>query len=253
MVKSLFLISFFIFNAAGLQAFAQNALISDLDDTLKRTNVQDPVKALYNALFTQDVFSAMDSLFRTMGGSSDLYILSASPKVFMFNIDELMEENDISPVDIFARGRDDMDDKIKYKYETIEHVAAKGYDRLILMGDDVEADPAVYDKYIKNNPERVAAIYIHKVTGAKLPESAVGYYSSYGIALRETLAGRMTVDEAYAIGEAFLAKDMEEAFPDFVICPESVEEIDMPEIEGLEELTRKVAESIATYCRNRDE
>lgn len=230
------------------QLFAQVALISDLDDTLKRTNVASPSRAIYNALFTQNVFSGMDELFKTMGPYADLHILSASPNIVRFNIKKLLRKHDLSPLHIFTRGPEDTD-KFKFKYDAVKSVMGQAYEQVILMGDDVELDPEIYARYKADFPDKVLAVYIHKVTGADLPEGVTPYYTSYGLALREVAAGRMSVAEAWSVGEDFLTEDLSEAFPSFVVCPKTERELGLLNIEGLEDLTERIGRSIENYCR----
>ena len=233
------------------QLFAQVAIISDLDDTIKQTNVANTSRAAYNAMFTQKIFSGMDSLFSNMESYADLYILSASPDFFRYNIKRLVRKNGLNPMGIYTRGVRDLMDKERYKNQTIQLVAQKGYDGVILIGDDVEADPKIYTQYKADNPGKVLSIYIHKVIGAQLPEGVVAYYTAYGIALREVAAGRLTVSEARSVGEDLLSKDLGKAFPVFTLCPKTVEEIGMVAVEGLEDLTERVGLAIANYCRQR--
>ncbi|MEX1099708.1 MAG: phosphatase domain-containing protein, partial [Bacteriovoracaceae bacterium] len=129
-----FLLSLFIgFSTAS----AQIAIISDLDETIKRTNVANPARALYNALFTQKIFSGMNDLYREMDSyASDLYVLSASPKIFRHNIFNLLKKHDFNPVKVYTRKG--LENKFWYKNNVVKDVLSKDYEKIILVGDDLE-------------------------------------------------------------------------------------------------------------------
>ena len=233
-----------------LNAFAQIAIVTDLDDTLKRTNVENTSRAAYNALFTQKIFSNMDKLLDEMSTYvDDVFILSASPVVFKYNISRLLRKHDIEHKDLFTRVG--LEDKVKYKYNKIKRVIEMGYEKVILIGDDLEDDPAIYDQVKQDFPDKVLAIYIHRVKNNPLPESATPYYTAFDLAAREYLAGRLTPSQGRFIGERLLdEKSFGRAFPSFVDCPKNgFSEANLPNTDELEEITALVNERVINYCR----
>lgn len=240
------------FTAFGLQsAYSQIALISDLDDTIKRTNVADTSEAIYNALFTQDIFAGTDALLSGMQSYGEFYILSASPNLLRFNIDKLIKIHRLAPREVFTREVSELGKKIEYKLETIKSVDQMGYEGLILMGDDVEADPIVYTRYEMENPGRVLSIYIHKISGADLPRGVKSYSTPYEVALQEVLANRMQEEQAYQIGLDLLEADLAELFPDFKFCPEAEDQLNLPALDSLDDLSLRIARRIVAFCRDK--
>tara|TARA_Y100000780_G_C13695543_1_gene421550 strand:+ start:21702 stop:22445 length:744 start_codon:yes stop_codon:yes gene_type:complete len=230
--------------------FAQIAIVTDLDDTVKRTNVQEPEKALYNALFTQKIFSGMNDLLDEMSHYvDDVFILSASPRLFNYNIEKLLEEHEIEHKEYFTR--DGLEDKAEYKYEKIVSVIESGYEKVILIGDDIELDPVIYERVKTDYPDKVLAIYIHRVTNQALPESSIPYYTAFDLAHREFAAGRMSEEQVAFMGQAILDEpEFERAFPEFTHCPKSgFEGLGLEAFEGLEEVTELVDQRIINYCR----
>ncbi|MCO4755818.1 MAG: DUF2183 domain-containing protein [Bacteriovoracaceae bacterium] len=230
--------------------YAQIAVVTDLDDTLKRTNVENTARAAYNAFFTQRIFSNMNTLLDEMSSYvDDIFILSASPKIFNFNIQKLLEEHEIEHTDLFTRKG--LEDKFEYKYNKIISVLEMGYEGVILIGDDLELDPAIYDLVKKNHPDKVLSIYIHKVKNSPLPESSTAYFSAYDLGVREYLSGRLTASQARYIGERILdEKKFSNAFPRFTHCPKKgLSEAELPNSLELEQITALVDERIINYCR----
>lgn len=227
--------------------FAQTAIVSDLDETIKRTGTST-LEAIINAFFTQRIYAGMDQLYRTMDAYSDgLYIVTASPYIVRYNIWNLIYRYDL-PVDgLYTRIA--LEDKFKYKYDSVLDVLAKGYSDLILIGDDTSKDAFVYDKVKADYPTKVSAIYIHEVKGNKIPESAIKYFTVYEIALHEYKAGRMNYFEVRDIGEGLLGRKMKKLFPKFTVCPERFAPGQFPEFKELKELTEMVKNKIANYCR----
>ena len=229
---------------------AQVAIVTDLDDTLKRTNVQEPEKALYNALFTQKIFSNMEVLLDEMSYYVDgVYILSASPRLFNYNIEKLLEEHEIEHKEYFTR--EGLEDKAEYKYQKIVSVLESGYEKVILMGDDIELDPVIYERVRKDYPDKVLAIYIHRVANHALPDSSIPYYTAFDLAYRELVAGRMGLDQVGLLGQSLLdEEDFENAFPSFTHCPKNgFEQLNLPFFEDVKEVTELVDQRIINYCR----
>lgn len=236
--------------------FAKNiTIVSDLDDTLKVTNVENWAAAVRNALFSTKAFRGMPTLVQEMESySNDLYILSASPKMLSERVDDFLNVNKIVTKDVFLRGIFGEDpDKEKYKLEKIQYVLNNSQeDKLILIGDNMELDPKVYVKIKQQNPNRVAAIYIHKAKNIPELDGTIDYFTAYDIALNEYIEGRMDFLSASNIGrEILMTKDLSLYLPDFVHCPKSVEEFKAVSNNLLTILTTQVRKRIMNYCSSR--
>lgn len=245
MAKQGFLALFiFIFSAL---ASAQTAIISDLDETIKRTGSK-PGRVLMNILFTQKIYAGMDELFREMAlYTDDLFIVTAQPKLSRFNIEKLIRKNGLVVKDIYTRNF--LEDSFEYKVASIKDVLSKGYKKVVLIGDDTSKDPKVYAEIKKLFPDKVLSIYIHKVKDKEVPNFIRPYFTVYEIALNEVLEGRMEAAQAYSLGESFLEKNLSKVFPEFVMCPKAISAAQFPYVEELKELTRRVKDKIVQYCR----
>ena len=79
----------------SFQAFSLT-IVTDLDDTLKVTNVSNSARAIWNALFSKKAFKGMPKLIQTMDGYvSGVYILSASPSLIGRRITSFLNKNEI--------------------------------------------------------------------------------------------------------------------------------------------------------------
>lgn len=230
--------------------FAQTAVISDLDETIKRTRVYNPARGLYNALFTRRVFAGMPALFKQMETyAPDFYVVSASPKLFKFKIKKLLNDWDLEPVKIYTRVF--FEDKFRFKYNAIKEIIERGYENVILFGDDHELDPAVFDRIKQDFPEKVLAIYVHRIEGKTLPASSVPYYTSFDVALREYQAQRMPLAGADWIGNLLAGEErFFRVYPTYVECPKTLGQLLTPLVADPEYLIERINQRTLTYCRN---
>jgi len=245
-IFSLILITF------GLTAFGKDySVITDLDDTLKITNVSNTTAAIRNALFSKKAFKGMPELLKEMENyTNDTYILSASPEILSRRVDSFIDFHDLQIRDVYLRKIFTGESKLDYKVSAVNDIITRIQDdQLILIGDDIEVDADAYLVIKNENIDRVAAIYIHKVNNSELNENVIGYYTAYDIALNEYLAGRMSSLKAGLIGkDILLTKDLSDYFPSFAHCPKELEEFQDLRINILSGLTSQIRKKITKYC-----
>jgi phosphatidate phosphatase APP1 len=198
-------------------------VISDLDDTVKQTNVDRAGRALVNAVFTRKIFAGMPDLFQTMDTyTSDLYILSNSPNMFRFNIFKLLRKHNIAVTAVSTRNLIRDRDGFHYKYNFVVNKIKETDKKVILLGDDVGEDPEVYKKVKEDYPSKVAAIYIHKVKNREIPLVVTPYISVFDIAVKEYQAKRMNLNQATVLGDSVLFDyEMKKVIPKFSFCPKT--------------------------------
>jgi hypothetical protein len=91
---------------------------------------------------------------------------------------------------------------------------------LILIGDDVDHDPEIYQAIIERFPDRVLAAYIHVVRNRAIPEGLQSYYTAFDLALKEYQAGRMDQTGVHVLAESLLDETaVDFVFPHFAFCP----------------------------------
>ena len=166
---------------AALLVPAPNRLgiISDVDDTILISEVTDKSQLLRNVLFVnyaqRKPVPGTAALYAQLArrnatpAAAPIFYLSASPKQLHAGIQTFLDRNG------FPRGvlitkkvtndatSDPIRDQVKYKTGRIEQLlAALPHVRFVLVGDDGEHDPEVYDDIRRRYPERIDAVWIRK-------------------------------------------------------------------------------------------
>lgn len=235
----------------SLSAFSYDTIvISDLDDTIKRTNVDRSGRAIYNAVFTQKVFPGMNDLFDTMDSyTSGLYVLSNSPNAFRFNIFKLLDKHAINAVEVSTRRLIRDRDGFKYKYNFVVNKIKSLDTKVVLLGDDVGEDPEVYEKVKADYPSKVAAIYIHKVKNRELPRGVTPYISAFDIAIKEYQAQRMNLSQAMALGLNVVSDyEIKKILPKYTYCPKKDSFWDSYDVSELNDLIDEMTKKITSFC-----
>ena len=229
-------------------------VISDLDDTIKRTNVDRSGRAIINAVFTRKVFAGMPDLFETMDSyTRDLFILSNSPNMFRFNIFKLLDKHGIKASEVSTRNLIKDRDGFKYKYNYVVSKIKDSETKVILFGDDVGEDPEVYEKVKHDYPDKVAAIYIHKVKNREIPKVATPYISIFDVVVNEYQAQRMNLNQAIILGENVQYDyDMSKMLPKFAYCPTSNDFWSTTDVSELNTLVDEIATKITKYCSGKE-
>jgi phosphatidate phosphatase APP1 len=228
-------------------------VVTDLDDTLKITNVDSPTRAVWNALFSKKAFKGMPKLIQTMDGYvSGVYILSASPTLIGGRIKAFLKKNEIEAKSIFTRSLTQLGDVEKYKYNVLNTVATNQNEKMILIGDNVQVDEKIYLKYQNENVDSVEQIYIHKVKNLVSDAKVIQFYTAFDIAVNETLQERMSFTEVSVIAkDLLLTKDMSKYIPNFAYCPTDKSEFNSVPFGVLSVLTTTVRTKIINYCIKR--
>lgn len=246
-ITSLILFTF-SFNSFAL------SIISDLDDTLKITNVLDFDEAARNALFSKKAFAQMPYLIEKMQRyASDLYIVTASPTFLKKPIEAFIEHNNLDVKEMYLRNIFTQRDKKAYKLEVIQSILSENpNENFILIGDDTQYDALVYEKIKSQFPERIEAIYIRGVKNKKYSADTKIFLTPFEIAAREYASGRMSLAQSLSIAKNILfTRNNDLLFPHFTFCPK--EKVDFPVLkEKVLTLTYNTVKSkVVRYCQNK--
>lgn len=215
-MKNIFLIISLLFN---LSSYASVTIVSDLDDTIKITEVGDLTDYLGS-----DIYAGMPNFFEAAKNYSDsLYILSASPKLLDQKIKTTLKKYNINYKGLILRSNI-AQDKFIYKVNAIKKLMNSSSDDFIFLGDDLGKDPEVYSYIQRLYPERVLKSYIHVVKGRELNEEVVPYWTSFDLALGEFLDNRFPAASVEVIIDKLLTeKDSQLIFPRKANCPRSID------------------------------
>ena len=197
-------------------------IVSDVDDTVKVTDVLHSARALPNAIGSKLVFAGMPELYaQLLGPGSDrerLRFISGSSTIPDRQLTEVLLA--FPAYNLTLRGLKASDSSVRY-YESERMKALYGTSSkmFILIGDDTEFDPEVYTNFAAAMPGQVRAIYIRRITGRQLPTGCIPFVTAYDIALEERLAGHFSEAQAAAVGRAVLASPDSTLLPRFQTCP----------------------------------
>jgi hypothetical protein len=152
------------------------SVISDIDDTIKVTEVTDRKKLLQNTFLLP--FRAVDGMAdvyrRWSNGGAKFHFVSASPWQLYEPLAAFASQAGF-PAATFhlrqVRFKDSsvlslLADPLEAKLQVIEPLMATfPHRRFILVGDSGERDPEVYGRIAEKHPDQVLRIYIRDVTG----------------------------------------------------------------------------------------
>jgi len=158
------------------------SVVSDIDDTVKHTQVLDTAAMLRNTFVRE--FQAVPGMARiyakAAGRGAVFHYVSASPWQLAEPLTEFLGRDGFPQGSLhlrYFRLKDPSGLKVllgssqEYKGRAIGAVlAAFPERRFILVGDSGEHDPEVYGRLARRYPEQVAAVAIRNVTDAKLDD-----------------------------------------------------------------------------------
>lgn len=165
-------------------------IISDVDDTALISEVPDKTKLLKNTFLKNPIqrqtFPGTADFYRRLlahNGDPEtaaMFYVSASPRQLVESIEACLSRNHfpagvLVTKQISGEGRDPLLDQKQYKTAKIESIfAALPWVNFILVGDDGERDPEIFQALKEKHPQRVAAIYIRKVPPDKKRKTYAG-------------------------------------------------------------------------------
>jgi phosphatidate phosphatase APP1 len=161
---------------------AENRLgiISDIDDTILVSDVADKSGLVGKTLFVnyaQRQAVADTAEFYTglaqrnpRPKAAPVFYLSATPHQLHSGIQTFLDKNAFPRGVVITRKitddktSDPITDQVKYKVGRIEQfLASLPQVRFVLVGDDGESDPEIYDQVRRLHPDRIEAVWIRKV------------------------------------------------------------------------------------------
>lgn len=165
-------------------AQARYGIISDLDDTVIKSDVTSAARMLQTVLTgnarTRLPFPGVGALYRALTREGEarnpIFYVSSSPWNFFDLLWQFLEYRRIPLGPMFLRkwGFDLLSGHGGYKHAVIERLFQK-YPQLsfVLVGDSGEKDPEIYAEVVRRHPQRVLAVYIRDVTEASRDEGVL--------------------------------------------------------------------------------
>ena len=201
----------------------------------------------------------MSELYQELQDSqTSIYYVSGSPEIIRFRVREFLEDNDFPQIQQLVLRKSLKQDTILYKIETIRKLIAKlGPDKIIMIGDDTEHDPEIFNTIYQENVDKTESIYIRSVQNRVMPSNPVikTFFSAVEIAGFELLRGRIHSESFSKVVNGFLKQTNESGiFLKKRYCPKQGRE----QLEELRQKTRdqkiidlfeKTQEKIVKVCR----
>lgn len=153
-------------------------LISDWDDTVVQTHVTDRFRMAKTALTTRprDVQpvpgTAQAYASALSAGACGVVYVSGSPRNLALRLRTVMKAHGLAvgPVVLRSVKGGPAMSQSAYKAHRIEHLLRMfPWVRVVLVGDDGEADPDIYTQVAARHPDRVCGVIIRSVSGRAVP------------------------------------------------------------------------------------
>lgn len=204
-------LSFLILAFLSMQvSFANTMIFSDVDDTIKITDVLSKPKLIYDGLFLKKAFSGMSELYQELNSNgTQIYYISGSPTIIKEKVQKFLLFNNFPQREnlVLKKGTISTYD---YKFKTIKELILKNNpDKIILIGDDTEFDPEVYDALSKEFGEKIETIYIRSIQNRKLPPNDLmkKFFSAVEIAAHELVKENVKAQALYNVATSFVAQN----------------------------------------------
>ena len=151
------------------------SVISDIDDTIKRTQVRDRREMLLNTFARRfEAAPRMAAYYRALAQVPDtrFHYLSASPIQLYPALADFVRDNDFPAGSMHLRESTTWrtlipgaEDSRAHKLGVIDRLLTEfPRRRFVLVGDSGEADPEIYAQVYRANPQRIDSIVIRDVT-----------------------------------------------------------------------------------------
>jgi phosphatidate phosphatase APP1 len=164
-------------------------VITDMDDTIKITDILDHKETLANTFLRPfKAVPGMPALYRSwmeqLGPSTHFHVVSAGPWQFHEPLRRFTEESgfpvftwdmrsiDIGDVSVLLKAMNpDTNGTYEFKVQKIRAFMVRFSKRhVVLVGDSGEKDPEVYATVLSEFPDRVDAVFIRNVNGESQKE-----------------------------------------------------------------------------------
>ncbi len=234
------------------------SIVSDLDDTIKITNVKSKLHFI-NSLFGRKGFVAMPELYDSVlahNDGSELYIVSASPKYIGSSVKAFLKKRKY-PANRVILKTSEFKNKFEYKVSAITKILSQdNNETYILVGDDTQKDPEVYEAIQQQFSNKVEAVYIRSINGRDLPQGQTRFFSAYDIVLMEHLSGLLDVNDVLRVGRTTLENQKSGLeIPKFAQCPQANWLTNQVDISVLDKqvlsLTKQIEAKIYSACQRR--
>ena len=175
-------------------AMARTLFVSDIDDTIKVSHVLDKSDAVLNALKIRNQFTGMSQfyqMYRNVDPTAIFVYVSSAPEIIMDRSHRVfLRYNKFPPGELFLRKS--LQDT-QFKLRTIRKlIQTHNPERLILVGDNGEHDPAIYARIHAEYPTIPTFTFIHQLysvhskseRGSRLEADQIPFVTAVDLSMR---------------------------------------------------------------------
>lgn len=163
---------------------------------------------MYRGLFRSSAFTGMSALYREMLSTSTIpenfLVVSSSPPQIKKRIEKFLKKHQFPKARLILRDWIREPSIPRYKKLRLQEEISRSAAPIILVGDDTEHDPEVFHHLKDLFQEKIIAVYVHVVTGRKIHEGQVPFFTAFDLACHELAAGRLTNDQVLQVGKAIV-------------------------------------------------
>lgn len=208
MNKTIFTLALMLSLTSG---YAKTLVVTDVDDTVKVTDVLNTKNTIYNALFSKAAFSGMAELYRQMDTKENtFYYISGSPTFIEERVSSFLDFNNFPQRSNLVLKKGLNSPTYDYKVAAITKIVQEmNPDKIILIGDDTEHDPEIYETINNKFPNKVESIYIRAVQDRQLPKLANirNFFSAVEVAGLEMQKGNLSSESLKKVVNSFVQKE----------------------------------------------
>lgn len=184
--------------------FARKIVITDIDDTIRATNILKLPTIPFNILVRQSnaIPGMSETLQRLSAAGYEIHYVSAAPSMAKTRVRSFLRHNGFpAPENLNLRGR--LVSSEKFKREQIQKIMESDeLEELIMIGDNGQKDPFIYDKVASETKIKVQT-FIHEFAPSEnLQPNQKSFYNSLDLALQLRQSGTFTdADIRYWLGQ----------------------------------------------------
>lgn len=210
-------------------AQAKTILISDIDDTIKVSNINGPLKGVDSVLNKDVRFAGLSEIYQNLilqNHQLQVYYVSSAPKYVMESRHKTFLRNGNFPQgELVLRV---LGSSENFKTSAIEKIIEiEKPTKVILVGDNGEHDPQAYRNIQQKYPQVSVQVFIHLVYDPSLKPIApnqIGYAYAAELAFHLMSLGFLNPESANnlmtEINDKLLIEDQlkEKSFPEWLNC-----------------------------------
>lgn len=183
--------------AASPNSLSDVIVISDIDDTIRISNIHSPLGTLKNYLHSDRAFHGISRIFEnlTSQGAQVQYV-SSIPKPIRYLAQRFLNKSGFPAGRLWSRTSSSKSD---HKTSSIREIMKDNPNaRVILIGDNGEHDPQIFAK-LQADAElgpRIQDVYIHELYKEALPPGQQPFFTAGDLSARLAKSGIVTEEFA---------------------------------------------------------